>query len=64
MPDPQRKRELSRPPLNLLLNPDGNKINKPWEVDLERLLKMFMDIISSSEFIDLRLCGSAALSSL
>src|SRR5579864_4889418 len=62
-PDPQRKRELSRPPLNLLLNPDGNKINKPWEVDLERLLKTFMDIISSSEFIDLRLCGSAALSS-
>ena len=61
--DPQRKRELSRPPLNLLLNPDGNKINKPWEVDLERLLKTFMDIISSSEFIDLRLCGSAALSS-
>jgi segregation and condensation protein A len=61
--DPQRKRELSRPPLNLLLNPDGNKINKPWEVDLEKLLKTFMDIISSSEFIDLRLCGSAALSS-
>jgi len=62
-PDAQRKRELSRPPLNLLLNPDGNKINKPWEVDLERLLKAFLDIISNSEFLDLRLCGSAALSS-
>jgi len=62
-PDAQRKRELSRPPLNLLLNPDGNKINKPWEVDLERLLKAFLEIISNSEFLDLRLCGSAALSS-
>jgi segregation and condensation protein A len=62
-PDAQRKRELSRPPLNLLLNPDGNKINKPWEVDLERLLTAFLDLISKSEFLDLRLCGSAALSS-
>lgn len=61
--EPQRKRELSRPPLNLLLNPEGNKINKPWEVDLEKLLKTFLDIITSSEFLDLRLCGSAALSS-
>jgi segregation and condensation protein A len=47
----------------LLLNPDGNKINKPWDVDLERLLKAFLDIITNSEFLDLRLCGSAALSS-
>lgn len=58
-----RKRELSRPPLNLLLNPEGNKITKPWEVDLERLLTMFLDLINKSEFLDLRLCGSAALSS-
>jgi len=63
VPDPHRKRELSRPPLNLLLNPEGNRISKPWEVDLERLLKTFLDIITSSEFLDLRLCGSAALSS-
>jgi len=62
-PDAQRKRELSRPPLNLLLNPDGNKINKPWDVDLERLLTTFLDLITKSEFLDLRLCGSAALSS-
>src|SRR5579864_6189295 len=62
-PDPQRKRELSRPPLNLLLNPDGNKISKPWEVDLEGLLTTFLDLITKSEFLDLRLCGSAALSS-
>jgi segregation and condensation protein A len=61
--DPQRKRELSRPPLNLLLNPEGNRISKPWEVDLEKLLKTFLDIIASSEYLDLRLCGSAALSS-
>jgi segregation and condensation protein A len=54
---------LSKPPLNLLLNPDGNKISKPWEVDLERLLSMFLELITKSEFLDLRLCGSAALSS-
>lgn len=59
----QRKRELSRAPLNLLLNPDGNKINKPWEVDLERLLTTFLELITKSDFLDLRLCGSAALSS-
>ena len=58
-PDAQRKRELSRPPLNLLLNPDGNKINKPWDVDLERLLTTFLDLITKSEFLDLRLCGSS-----
>jgi segregation and condensation protein A len=57
------KRQLSRPPLNLLLNPEGNKISKPWEVDLEKLLTMFLDLINKTEFLDLRLCGSAALSS-
>jgi len=46
-----------------LLNPEGNRISKPWEVDLERLLTMFLEIITKSEFLDLRLCGSAALSS-
>ena len=45
------------------MNPDGNRISKPWEVDLERLLMMFLDLIAKSEFLDLRLCGSAALSS-
>lgn len=62
-PEAQRKKELSRPPLNLLLNPDGNKINKPWEVDLEGLLTTFLELITKSQFLDLRLCGSAALSS-
>jgi segregation and condensation protein A len=57
------KRQLSRPPLNLLLNPEGNRISKPWEVDLEKLLTMFLDLINKSEFLDLRLCASAALSS-
>ncbi len=57
------KKQLSRPPLNLLLNPEGNRITKPWEVDLERLLTMFLDLINRSDFLDLRLCGSAALSS-
>ena len=63
IPIEDSKRKLSRPPLNLLLNPEGNKISKPWEVDLERLLTMFLELISKSDFLDLRLCGSAALSS-
>jgi segregation and condensation protein A len=58
-----QKRQFSKPPLNLLLNPEGNRISKPWEVDLEKLLMMFLDIINKSEYLDLRLCGSAALSS-
>jgi segregation and condensation protein A len=58
-----QKRQFSRPPLNLLLNPEGNRISKPWEVDLEKLLTMFLEIINKNEFLDLRLCGSAALSS-
>jgi segregation and condensation protein A len=57
------KRHLSRPPLNILLNPEGQKISKPWEVDLEKLLTMFLDLINRNDFLDLRLCGSAALSS-
>lgn len=47
----------------MLLNPEGNRISKPWEVNLEGLLTMFLDLITKSEFLDLRLCGSAALSS-
>ncbi len=45
------------------MNPEGNRISKPWEVDLERLLTTFLDLITKSDFLDLRLCGSAALSS-
>ena len=59
----EKKKEFSRPPLNLLLNPEGNRISKPWEVDLASLLQRFLDLITKSEFPDLRLCGSAALSS-
>ena len=62
-PAEDTKKRFSRPPLNLLLNPEGNRISKPWEVDLEKLLTMFLEIITKSEFLDLRLCGSAALSS-
>lgn len=46
-----------------MLNPEGNKISKPWEIDLERLLTTFLNLITKSDFLDLRLCGSAALSS-
>lgn len=32
-------------------------------MDLEKLLKTFLELITKNEFLDLRLCGSAALSS-
>jgi segregation and condensation protein A len=58
-----KKIVLSRPPLNVLLNPEGNRVSKPWEVDLATLLETFLNLITKMEFLDLRLCGSAALSS-
>ncbi len=39
------------------------KNRKPWEVDLQELLEMFIKLIERMETPDLRLCGSAALSS-
>lgn len=57
------KIDLSKPPLNILINPIEMKNRKPWEVDLQELLKMFIKLIEQMETPDLRLCGSAALSS-
>ena len=59
----KEKIDLSKPPLNILINPTEMKNRKPWEVDLQELLEMFIKLIERMETPDLRLCGSAALSS-
>jgi len=59
----KEKIDLSKPPLNILINPTEMKSRKPWEVDIQELLEMFIKLIEQMETPDLRLCGSAALSS-
>jgi len=54
---------LSRPPLNVLIDPTLAKRKSPWEINLTELLDMFLKAISQSEFIDMRAAGTAALSS-
>ncbi|MDA4124686.1 MAG: hypothetical protein OK438_04450 [Thaumarchaeota archaeon] len=53
---------LSRPPLNMLIDPSRAKL-KPWEINLTELLDLFFRTISQSELIDMRAAGTAALSS-
>lgn len=54
---------LSKPPLNILVNPEAIKKQKPWDLDLANLLEAFLSIIKNSESLNLRLCGSAIVSS-
>jgi segregation and condensation protein A len=54
---------LSRPPLNVLIDPSLAKRKSPWEINLTELLGMFLEAISQTEFIDMRAAGTAALSS-
>jgi segregation and condensation protein A len=54
---------LSRPPLNVLIDPSLAKRKSPWEINLSELLDMFLQAITKSEFIDMRAAGTAALSS-
>jgi segregation and condensation protein A len=54
---------LSRPPLNLLIDPSLAKRKSPWEINLSELLDLFLKAISQTELIDMRAAGTAALSS-
>ena len=54
---------LSRPPLNVLIDPSLAKRKSPWEINLTELLDMFLKAITQTEFIDMRAAGTAALSS-
>ena len=54
---------LSRPPLNVLIDPSLAKRKSPWEIDISQLLELFLRTISQSDTIDMRAAGTAALSS-
>ena len=54
---------LSRPPLNVLIDPSLAKRKSPWEINLTELLDLFLQTISQKEIIDMRAAGTAALSS-
>ena len=54
---------LSKPPLNVLIDPSLAKRRSPWEINLSELLEMFLKAISQTELIDMRAAGTAALSS-
>lgn len=57
------KARLAKPPLNILVNPTTLRGKRPWEIDLEALLDMLLQLLAEVEPLDLRLCGTAALSS-
>ncbi len=54
---------LSKPPLNLLVDPTSVRGHKPWEIDISKLLELFLSLMTQRGRLDMRLCGSAALSS-
>jgi segregation and condensation protein A len=54
---------LSKPPLNVLIDPSLARRKSPWEIDLTQLLDLFLRAISHSDTIDMRAAGTAALSS-
>jgi segregation and condensation protein A len=54
---------FSRPPLNVLIDPSLAKRRSPWEINLSELLDLFLRTIMSSDTVDLRAAGTAALSS-
>ena len=54
---------IAKEPLNILVNPELIRKQKPWRVDIAYLLNLFLNLLSKLESLDLRLCGSAALSS-
>lgn len=57
------KKSISQAPLNLLFNPSLLIRKDVWNVDVARLLEMFLRLIEASGNKDLRICGIAAVSS-
>jgi segregation and condensation protein A len=54
---------LSRPPLNVLIDPTLAKRKSPWEINLSELLDLFLQAILKPGSIDMRVAGTAVLSS-
>jgi segregation and condensation protein A len=54
---------LSKPPLNVLIDPSLARRRSPWEIDISQLLDLFLRAITQSDTVDMRAAGTAALSS-
>ena len=54
---------LSKPPLNVLIDPSLARHRSPWEIDISQLLDLFLRTITQSDTVDMRAAGTAALSS-
>ena len=54
---------LSKPPLNVLIDPTLVRRKSPWEINISELLQLFLQAITKTDLIDMRAAGAAALSS-
>lgn len=61
--EPDTKKSIAQPPLNLLFNPSLVVRKDVWNIDVALLLEMFLRLINATGNKDLRICGIAALSS-
>jgi segregation and condensation protein A len=57
------RRQIVQPPLNLLFNPSLLIRKDVWNIDIARLLEMFLQLLNATGNKDLRICGLAAVSS-
>ena len=57
------KEIFSKPPLNALIDPRVFKKKSPWEVHISELLDLFLKALVESNLFDLRVAGTAALTS-
>lgn len=60
---PDTKKSIAQPPLNLLFNPSLLVRKDVWNIDVALLLEMFLRLINATGNKDLRICGIAAVSS-
>jgi segregation and condensation protein A len=60
---PETQTDLSKSPLNVLIDPTLAKRRSPWEINLSDLLTLFLKAITRTDLIDMRAAGAAALSS-
>jgi segregation and condensation protein A len=61
--EPDTKKSIAQPPLNLLFNPSLLVRKDVWNIDVALLLEMFLRLINAAGNKDLRICGIAAVSS-
>ncbi len=59
----ERSPDLSRPPLNLLIDPTAARRKSPWEIHISELLDLFLKALGRADIMDLRAAGTAALTS-